>query len=256
MIFPISDDDRHLPGFAPVTILFIIVNVLVFFYQTQNPEFTYGFSMVPQEITSGKDLVGDITIPLTIRSIPHAPGPSPIWLTLISSMFMHAGFMHLGGNLLYLWIFGDNVEHRFGTLRFILFYLVSGFAGTIAQIALSPESIIPNLGASGAISGILGAYLVLFPKNRVQAILFFVRVVSLPAIVIIGMWVAMQLFGGFGSITGEGEAGGVAYMAHLGGFAAGVVCAVVSRTFTSQRETTLSKAGSRDPKLKPLYSPK
>jgi len=254
MLFPISDDDRNLPGLAPVSILFLVANVCVFLYQMQVPEFTYGYSLVPQEITTGVDLVGDVPIEFqgSTQTVPHAPGPSPLWLTLLTSMFMHGGIAHLGGNMLYLWIFGDNVEHRFGTMRFVFFYVVSGIAGTLAQIALAPDSIIPNLGASGAISGILGAYLVLFPKNKVQAI-FIIRVVSLPAIIVIGLWAAMQIFGGFGSIAGAGQTGGVAYMAHIGGFVAGVIAAFASKGFTTQRETTLSRAGRRDPQLKDLF---
>jgi membrane associated rhomboid family serine protease len=168
MLFPISDDDRHLLRPAYVTITLVVANVLVFFYQLGHPDFIYAASVIPLEIVKGVDLVD----PALVRAggqlveVPQAPGPSPIHLTLLSAMFMHGGWAHLGGNLLYLWIFGDNVEHRFGHLRFLVFYLASGLAASFAQIAMDPHSIIPNLGASGAISGVLGAYLVLFPHHR------------------------------------------------------------------------------------------
>src|SRR5690606_38565516 len=130
-----------------------------------------------------------------ILVIPQEPGPNPIQLTILSAMFMHGGWLHLGGNMLYLWIFGDNVEHRVGAWKFLAFYLVSGIVATFAQIAVHPEAVIPNLGASGAISGVLGAYLVLFPRNRVNAVFFF-RIVSLPAVVVIGFWALLQVIDG------------------------------------------------------------
>ncbi len=230
MIFPISDDDRHLMHPAWVTITLLAANVAVFVWQLLNPEFTYGWSVIPLEITGGVDLVE----PAVIFSggqrveIPQAPGPSPIYLTVFSAMFMHGGWGHIGGNMLYLWIFGDNVEHRFGALKFLAFYLVSGIVATFAQIAMHPQGVIPNLGASGAISGVLGAYLVLFPRNRVNAVFFF-RLVSLPAIFVIGMWAFTQFVNGAGSIAQTEETGGVAYAAHIGGFIAGVVMGIFAR---------------------------
>jgi membrane associated rhomboid family serine protease len=144
-------------------------------------------------------------------------------------MFMHGGFMHLFGNMLYLWIFGDNVEQRFGSVPFLLFYLFSGLVATIVQVVIDPIGLVPNLGASGAISGVMGAYLVLFPRNRVHAILFWF-IVSVPAVFAIGMWIVMQVISGWGAITTPGEvAGGVAYGAHIGGFAAGIVLAFILR---------------------------
>ncbi|RYD31481.1 MAG: rhomboid family intramembrane serine protease, partial [Verrucomicrobiaceae bacterium] len=129
---------------------------------------------------------------------------------------------------LYLWIFGDNLEHRFGAFRFLFFYLVSGLVGTMAHIALAPDSVIPMLGASGAISGILGAYIVLFPWNKVNAI-FFYRIVTLPAILVIGVWAGMQVLGGWGTLAKAGASGGVAYAAHIGGFVAGAAVGLFSR---------------------------
>lgn len=224
MIFPISDDDRHLLHPAWVSISLLAANVALFLWQLMDPAFTYGWSVIPAEIISGADLVGEV------NGIPQTPGPSPIFLTVFSAMFMHGGWAHLGGNMLYLWIFGDNVEHRFGGLKFFVFYLVSGIVATFAQIATDPQSVIPNLGASGAISGVLGAYLVLFPRNRVNAVFFF-RIVSLPAVFVIGMWAFMQFINGAGSIavTDETGGGGVAYAAHIGGFVAGVAMGWVAR---------------------------
>src|SRR5690606_13818873 len=130
----------------------------------EGQRFTYAFSAVPFEITQGVDLVGPQPIPIDgqVFEIPHEPGPDPIWITLLTSMFMHGGWLHLAGNMLFLWIFGDNVEHRIGHVPFAVFYVVAGLIAALAQILVAPESIIPILGASGAISGVLGAYLVMF----------------------------------------------------------------------------------------------
>lgn len=230
MIFPISDDDRHLLKPAWVSISLVVANVAVFLWQLAHPDFTQGWSVIPAEIVGGRDLVGTALVEAGGRThaVPQAPGPVPIYLTVLSAMFMHGGWGHLGGNLLYLWIFGDNVEHRFGGLKFLAFYLVSGIVATFAQIATDPASVIPNLGASGAISGVLGAYLVLFPRNRVNAVFFF-RIVSLPAVFVLGMWGLMQFVSGAGSLASEQGTGGVAYAAHIGGFIAGVAMGLVSR---------------------------
>ncbi|MEM6647334.1 MAG: rhomboid family intramembrane serine protease, partial [Bacteroidota bacterium] len=203
MLLPISDDDRALTRRAYVTPTLVILNILVFVVLQglgSNIEFSNGYSAVAYELSTGQDL----TVPQTMLyegeqvEIYHAPGPKPIYLTLLTSMFMHGGFMHLAGNLLFLWIFGDNVEHRFGRRVFLGFYLLSGIAGALAQVALAPDSIIPMLGASGAISGVMGAYLVLFPKNRVH-VLFFFAVLSLPAVIVLGLWIGIQVFGGLGA---------------------------------------------------------
>lgn len=231
MLFPISDDDRHLMHPAWVTIGLVVANIALFLWQQLNPEFTLGWSVIPAEITRGVDFTHTVVAEIGGKQagIPQAPGPDPIYLTIFSAMFMHGGWMHLGGNLLYLWIFGDNVEHRFGSLKFVAFYLVSGIVATFAQIAMNPDGLIPNLGASGAISGVLGAYLVLFPRNRVNAV-FFVTIVSLPAVFVLGMWGLMQFIQGAGSLATIGkQTGGVAYAAHIGGFIAGVVMGLISR---------------------------
>lgn len=233
MLIPIGDDDRKLTGPAFVTLGFVVLNLVVFFALQgagSNPSFTYGWSVIPYEITQGVDL----DVPRVVEAqgreveIPQAPGPTPIYLTILSAMFMHGGYAHLFGNLLYLWIFGDNVEQRLGSFGFVGFYLLCGVAATFAQILLHPDGVIPNLGASGAISGILGAYVVFFPRNRVHALLLY-YVVSVPAFVAIGLWIAFQFFNGVGSIVSEVALGGVAYGAHIGGFVAGVAMASVAR---------------------------
>jgi membrane associated rhomboid family serine protease len=143
-------------------------------------------------------------------------------------MFMHAGWVHLGGNMLYLWIFGDNVEDRFGHIKFTTFYLLCGFAATFAQLAFSLGSNVPNLGASGAIAGVLGAYILLFPQAKIR-VLQGQRVVQVPALIVIGLWIVLQFFSGIGSIANTAQTGGVAYMAHIGGFLAGFVLTFLFR---------------------------
>jgi membrane associated rhomboid family serine protease len=154
--------------------------------------------------------------------------PATDFPTLFTSMFMHAGLLHIGGNMLYLWIFGDNVEDRFGHVKFSIFYLLCGLAATAAQLVFSLDSNIPNLGASGAIAGVLGAYILLFPKAKVS-VLQGQRVVPVPALIVIGLWFVLQLFSGIGSIASTSDTGGVAYMAHIGGFIAGLALALLFR---------------------------
>jgi membrane associated rhomboid family serine protease len=259
VLFPIGDEDKKRSGPAFVMGVLILLNVGAFWLQLQDPEITYSYGLIPYEVTQGEDLVNERRADVTPRSpqeIPQRPGPSPIYLTLLTSMFLHGGWLHLGGNMLYLWIFGDNVEHRFGHGVFILFYLVSGLAAAAAQIALAPESLVPMIGASGAISGVLGAYLVLFPRNRVHAIFFF-RVVSVPAFVALGLWIVFQLFSGYGALTtaAEGAMGGVAYAAHIGGFFAGAVLAMILRFVIKEKEhpSRLSRAIEQDPDSKPWW---
>ncbi len=154
--------------------------------------------------------------------------PLADFLTLFTAMFMHAGWLHLGGNMLYLWIFGDNVEDRFGHVKFIIFYLICGLAATFAQLAFSIGSDVPNLGASGAIAGVLGAYILLFPKSRVR-VLQGSQVIQVSALIVIGIWIVLQFFSGIGSIVSTVRTGGVAYMAHIGGFVAGFLLTFLFR---------------------------
>src|SRR5687767_7477917 len=173
-MFPIGDENQEGRGPAIVTMVLIAINLAVFFLiQLGSDAFTYGWAAIPFEITHGTDLVGPEAVDVggeQVR-IPQAPGPDPIQLTLLSSMFMHGGFAHIFGNMLFLWVFGDNVEHAAGRVAYLAFYLIAGLVASLAQIFIEPDSIIPTLGASGAISGVLGAYIVLFPSNRVHVII-------------------------------------------------------------------------------------
>jgi rhomboid family protein len=239
-VFPIGDENEPGRGPAVVTLALIVINVLVFVFLQQagtETDFTYGWSAIPVEITRGVDLVQaqQITIGGQPVLVPQAPGPDPIQVTLLSSMFMHAGWLHLAGNMLFLWVFGDNVEHRAGPILYLVIYLGAGIVGSLAQILSQSDSVIPTLGASGAISGVLGAYLVLFPTNRV--LIWIVRFpVYVPAIVAIGLWIAFQLVASLGAgVVSDESSGGVAYLAHIGGFAAGLVAGLLLRAFPPRR---------------------
>jgi len=219
---PLRDDntDRHIV--PVVTYALIAVNILVWLIELGVGErFVNGYSTVPFEITNNTDLVGMQSVQAGGQSITIRlyPGPTPIYLTLLSAMFMHASWMHIIGNMLYLWIFGDNVEDRIGSAKFLLFYLICGFAASAAHIMVGTDSVIPSLGASGAIAGVLGAYLVLFPRRQVQ-VLVARQIVHMPAFAVLGLWILLQVFSQISVVGAEG--GGVAYMAHIGGFVAGV----------------------------------
>ena len=213
-MFPIGDDRVH-GGPAPlVTVSLVVLNVLAFLVELNQPSpgalqsFIQAWGVVPREYTLARD------IPPTI--------PLPFWSTLITSMFLHGGWLHLGGNMLYLWIFGDNLEKTMGRARFLVFYLACGIAAGLAHILFSGASGVPTVGASGAISGVLGGYLVLFPRNRVR-VLTRGGIVAMPALVVLGFWIFIQLINGIGSLAVTTETGGVAYLAHVGGFVAGLV---------------------------------
>lgn len=243
MLFPIGDDDRKLHRPTLVTLTLVIANVFVFVWFQGfglNEAFTAGWSVIPYEIVTGEDLTRPVTTVISGQQvpIPQAPGPSPIYLTLLTSMFMHGGLMHILGNMLFLWIFGDNVEHRFGSRVFLGLYLISGLAGSLAQLILDPSSVIPLLGASGAISGVMGAYLLLFPRNRVYTLILYF-VVALPAAVVIGLWILFQIVMGYGSILNTAGGGGVAYAAHVGGFFAGLALALVLRVFIKEEQPSV-----------------
>lgn len=228
-MMPIGDESHPRRGLPLVNLIVIGANLAVFFLlQLPSEAFTYGFSAIPKEITTGTDLVGPVPVQLpdgSTERIPHAPGPSPIWLTLFSSMFMHGGYDHLFGNMLFLFIFGDNVEKAFGAARYAAFYLVAGVIASLAHVFFGPDSVIPSLGASGAISGVLAGYLVLFPRNRVRVLVALRYVTEVPALVMIGLWALFQFANGFASIAVSAESTGVAYMAHIGGFVAGLAAA-------------------------------
>lgn len=232
MVFPISDDNTGRIRTPYVTYTLIALNVLVFVLlqgMGTNDRFTYAFSTVPQEIRTGEDIARDVPVELGDQrgTIPLQPTPGSVYLTLLISMFMHGGLMHLLGNMLFLWIFGDNVEDDLSHVRFTAFYLVTGVAASLAHVwftfALGDNPFIPSLGASGAISGVMGGYLVLHPHRRVR-VLMLRMLTEVPGYVAVGLWFVLQLVSAFGVIgLGPQAGGGVAFMAHIGGFLAGVV---------------------------------
>jgi membrane associated rhomboid family serine protease len=235
MVFPIGDDNSDLQVTPVVNYVLIALNVFVFVvFQGigANEKFTYQFSTVPAEIVSGKDVVTEdrVVVDRTTGQRIQVPGlqPTPVsvYLTLLTSMFMHGGIAHLLGNMWFLWIFGDNVEDRLGHLRYLAFYLLTGIIASMSHVLMNtaaPGSMIPSLGASGAISGVMGAYLVLSPTRRVRVIVLRMITV-IPGYAAVGLWFLFQLVSGLG-ILGGGQEGGVAYAAHIGGFLAGVALA-------------------------------
>jgi membrane associated rhomboid family serine protease len=239
-MLPIGDQNLPGRGIAWVTLGLIAVNVAAFvFLQLGNDSFTYGYSTVPREITTGMDLTKPERVIIDGQrvEIPEEPGPSPIYLTLLTSMFLHGGWLHLGGNMLFLFIFGDNVEHAFGRVFYLIFYLGAGVIASLAQVWAGPDSVIPSLGASGAISGVLGAYIVLFPGNQIRVLVWYF-IVTVPAIVMIGLWAALQFFSGFASIAETQQTGGVAYLAHVGGFVTGVAVGLLALALGVTRTST------------------
>lgn len=223
-MFPIGDDNSDRTVVPYTNFIIIALNVLVYVFLQQldnNDAFTYAFSLVPKEITSGVDLSGIQIVQDALGNVGKIqlyPSPLPVYFNFLSSMFMHGGFMHIFGNMLFLWIFGDNIENAIGHIRYAAFYLICGFAAAAGQILMGPDSVIPMLGASGAISGVLGGYMLLYPRRQVRAIIFYFFT-TVPAYVAIGIWIIYQLVLGF--TTPEGS-GGVAYSAHIGGFIAGL----------------------------------
>jgi len=233
MIMPLYDDNSQRIRTPFVNYILIAINIFVFvMFQNfgENERFIYTFSAVPAEIISGKDIQSSPTVLGKTRSGEEIirpglePTPFTVYITLITSMFMHGGIGHILGNMLFLWIFGDNVEDRLGHLQYLLFYIIVGILASLAHVAtcvlLKSDLLTPSLGASGAISGVMGAYLIFYPNNSVT-VLIFRFVTTVPAIVAVGLWFAMQLFSSFMEF-GAGEGGGVAYGAHIGGFIAGL----------------------------------
>jgi membrane associated rhomboid family serine protease len=239
MLFPIADDNRDRRTTPVVNYVIILINVIVFvFLQSlgSNDRFTYAFSTVPAEIISGHDIVTRDRVlvqPVTGQEL-QVPGlqptPIPVWLTLITSMFMHGGIAHIFGNMLFLWIFGDNIEDRLGHFRYVIFYLVCGILAGLAHVFTTVafagnnegSLLVPSLGASGAISGVLGGYILLFPTRRVMVIISWF-ITAVPAFIAIGLWFVFQIISGLGVLGSGSQAGGVAYAAHVGGFIAGLI---------------------------------
>ena len=234
-MFPLKDNiptDR----FPIVTVALIVVNVLAYFL-FQHGTISLGdpssqayfdnlvkYAYIPHELTHGDQCVPNAAgrfVCGNVQGLPATP------LTILTAMFMHGGLLHLGGNMLFLWIFGNNVEDSMGSVKFVIFYLLGGLAATALQTIAGPNSPVPNIGASGAVAGVLGGYLLLFPRARVITvifIIFFFTIVELPALIILGFWFVQQvLFGYFGLNDPAGDAGGVAYFAHIGGFVFGLI---------------------------------
>lgn len=233
MIMPLYDDNTDRKTTPYINYIFIALNILVFvLFQNfgENERFTYSFSTVPQEIISGHDIQTEPSVLGRTRSGEQIiwPGlertPIPVYLTMITSMFMHGSLSHIIGNMLFLWIFGDNIEDKLGHIRYLIFYLLSGIAASLAHVGtcyfLNTSMLIPSLGASGAISGVMGAYVFFFPRRNVT-VLIFRFITTVPAFVAVGLWFLLQIVSSSQLFDGK-EGGGVAYGAHIGGFLAGI----------------------------------
>ena len=220
-MIPLYDDNPR-SVFPIVTIGLILLNVAVFVWQMVTPDaLMYQYTMVPSAITSGEPG----RLPVEGGAIAIGTAIQPAWLTMFSSMFMHGGLAHIGGNMLYLWIFGDNIESDLGHAKFLVFYLLVGLAAALAHIMGGPDSPIPTLGASGAVAGVMGGYILLHPRADVHSLVplgFFVTLIRVPAFIVLGVWFVYQiLLNSMGQLTPGG--GGVAYLAHIGGFVAGLI---------------------------------
>ena len=211
-MIPLGDASRRPINFPIMTALIISANALVFLLELAGGNaFITRWSLVPADIMAGHN-----------------------WITILTAMFMHAGWAHILGNMLFFWVFGPQIEDVMGPLRFLVFYLLGGLVATAAQILINPTSTVPNLGASGAIAGVMGAFLITYPRDRIRTILFlfiFVQVTLIPAILLVGFWFLVQLFSEVGALA-QVQGGGVAYMAHIGGFAFG---ALTARLFESRK---------------------
>jgi membrane associated rhomboid family serine protease len=211
-MIPLGDASRRPVNFPIVTVFLIAINAIIFIIELISGDaFINRWSLVPANIVAGRD-----------------------WITILTAMFMHAGWAHILGNMLFFWVFGPEIEDVMGRVSFLIFYLLGGLAATFAQIAISPASTIPNLGASGAIAAVMGAFIITYPRDRIRTVLFFgwfVRVTLLPAVLLVGFWFLTQLLNEVGAIASV-QSGGVAYMAHIGGFIFG---ALTARLFESRR---------------------
>lgn len=235
MLLPIGDDNRDRHTTPLVNYFLILLNIFVFVYWQQlgrDINFTFAYSAVPAEILSGEDIVTGAKIihdPITGEPVAMpglAATPVPVYLTLLTSMFMHGGIAHIAGNMLFLWIFGDNLEHAMGRMKYLIFYLLCGILAGLSHVFtadfLNQNTLVPSLGASGAISGVLAGYMLTFPRRRVH-VWILLSIISLPAFLVVGIWFVFQLINGMGMLGGNEAAGGIAYAAHIGGFIAGLL---------------------------------
>lgn len=234
MVFPISDDNSDRTSPPIVNIVLIAANILVFVLfqgMGSNDDFTMAYSTVPAEILSRTDKVTEDHVervetvdgPVQVKVPGLKPTPIPVLFTLLTSMFMHGGIAHLLGNMWFLWIFGDNIENDLGKVRYLAFYLVTGILASLTHVMMNtsePSAMMPSLGASGAISGVMGGYLVLHPHRRVTVVLFRM-LTHVPGYVAVGLWFGFQVISGLGALGGTST--GVAYGAHIGGFIAGAI---------------------------------
>jgi membrane associated rhomboid family serine protease len=212
MGIPLRDLSRR-PAHRPViTVLIIVINAVVFLLELQGGDpFVERWSVIPAHIVAGQD-----------------------WITLFTAMFMHGGWMHIVGNMVFLWAFGPEIEDAMGPVRYLVFYLVGGLAASASQVAMAANSTVPNLGASGAIAAVMGAFLITYPRDQIKTLLiigFFVRMTVIPAAVLIGIWFLIQLFSQVGAVADVQSGGGVAYAAHVGGLLFG---ALTARLFESR----------------------
>ncbi|MFP4641499.1 MAG: rhomboid family intramembrane serine protease [Dehalococcoidia bacterium] len=235
-MLPLTDSDLKRKGFPVVNVTLIVICAAIFIYELTLGEmgravFFYKFGAIPAELTQGLSFQ---TLPTPTGSI-DITSPVPTWVTMFTSMFVHGGWMHFLGNMLFLWVFGDNIEDRFGHFRYLLFYLAAGLAATWLQVATSMGSQTPTIGASGAIAGVLGAYIVLFPHSRITTAVFFffITVFRIRAFYLLGFWFLLQFVSGVGSL-GPSAQGGVAYWAHVGGFVLGVIVVVLYKLAARQ----------------------
>ena len=242
-MIPIGDPDIRRNTFPIVNVALITINVLVFLYMLQLSDvdqfiFTLRHGLIPTEFTGGEpltlELVGVLTASGPRSIVIDVASPFGNLVTLLTSMFLHGGFVHIISNMLFLWVFGDNIEDRLGHLKSLLFYLGVGLAATFAQITIDSDSQIPIVGASGAIAGILGAYLLAYPFSRINILIIFILIVPtrIPALYVLGIWFIIQLFNGWGTLEPvTASTAGVAYFAHIGGFAVGLMGMMVYKLY-------------------------
>jgi membrane associated rhomboid family serine protease len=220
-MIPLGDASRRPLHFPIATIALILVNVYVFWIEmNMGNAFIGRWALIPAHISSGRD-----------------------WITILTAMFLHAGWLHILGNMLFFWVFGPQIEDLMGPISFIVFYLLGGVAATIAQIYIAPHSNTPNLGASGAIASVMGAFLINFPRDRIRTVIFlgiFVNVALLPAILLVGLWFLIQVFNEFGPFATL-QSGGVAYMAHIGGFVFGLLFSRIFESSQRRRQQRLDE---------------
>jgi membrane associated rhomboid family serine protease len=249
MFIPVGDDNSDRKITPVVNYLFILANILVFVFLQdwgRDIPFTYGYSTVPAEILTGRDIVSEskfVIDEITGQRV-QIPGLQPthinVYLTLITSMFMHGGLAHILGNMLFLFIFGDNLEDAMGHARYFFFYLLCGITAGLAHVFstyfFGQSAFVPSLGASGAISGVMGGYIVLFPRRRVHIWIFFFFTIAVPAFLAVGLWFVFQVVNGLGALGGDEAAGGIAYAAHIGGFIAGLI---LVKMFERRRQPVL-----------------